>query len=109
MRRSLALVASLLLGGALGSLGGDGATFAAGLVGGLGPGTVLAAFAPDDEQPRPARPAPPRRTRAWGRRLPLRQRAAVGDVARWPATARVPSGDGATPRVTQASSWSRAA
>ena len=42
------LVGSLLLGGALGSLG-DASTLAAGLVGGLGLGTILGAFTPDRE------------------------------------------------------------
>lgn len=41
-----AMVGSLLLCGALGSLG-DGSTFVAGLVAGLGLGTILGAFAPD--------------------------------------------------------------
>ena len=43
-----ALIGSLLLGGALGSLG-DSSTFFAGLVGGLGLGTILGAFVPDRE------------------------------------------------------------
>lgn len=48
MRRLQVFVGSLLLGGAVGVVGGAG-TFFAGLVGGLGLGTILGAFVPDDE------------------------------------------------------------